>query len=409
MSKTACQPKRNTQTYFVNTVKNLIYINFARHEKTDFHKLAKAKVEEKVKKERIQEAERIQREKIEEEENRKFYTDFSYWRPKIPDLSETDLKRYPAFKIQFQKIKSARKGWFGSYRLKSKGNTSDWLHFLNKIKPEINNILLKLLKELHQCSYQISVYTTFYQETDNSNTVDVHFTNKMNQILNETEIIESINKQITDFDRKIQEYLRMGSGRIFEKVIWVQIEVAKYKPLKRNSYVELPDWLKNKKAMINVKNEDNMCFKWSILPALHTPEKDPQRVSKYKNYENKLNLQGIDFPVKLGQIQKFETPNNLAIFIYHLSEGKIQPLRRSKMNLPREERIRLFLFKDHYMWIKNMSRLLFDQNNHNGKKHSCDYCCQSFNSETNRNEHENTCQLFDNIRTKDHYAKTKSR
>ena len=38
------------------------------------------------------------------------------------------------------------------------------------------------------------------------------------------------------------------------------------------SYIELPDYIKNKKACVNIKNTDEKCFKWAILASKHYHE-----------------------------------------------------------------------------------------------------------------------------------------
>ena len=60
------------------------------------------------------------------------------------------------------------------------------------------------------------------------------------------------------------------------------VSVAKVNSLTGSSYIPLPDWISNKKACINIKNEDNLCFLYSVLCGINTPVKDPQRVTKYK-------------------------------------------------------------------------------------------------------------------------------
>ena len=55
-----------------------------------------------------------------------------------------------------------------------------------------------------------------------------------------------------------------------------------------------------------MKNDDNVCFMWSILSAIYSVNKHPQRVSKYKECENKLNFKGNNFPVSLNDTAKFE-------------------------------------------------------------------------------------------------------
>ncbi|VDI52954.1 Hypothetical predicted protein [Mytilus galloprovincialis] len=53
-------------------------------------------------------------------------------------------------------------------------------------------------------------------------------------------------------------------------------------------------------------------LKWAILSALHHEEvdqKNPNRVTQYKKWEDELKFEGIDFPVSLGAIDKFERQN----------------------------------------------------------------------------------------------------
>ena len=65
----------------------------------------------------------------------------------------------------------------------------------------------------------------------------------------------------------------------------LEMLVTKVKHFGGSSYIELPSEIKNKKACVNVQNKnDNECFKFSILAALHYDEiKDnhPARLSKY--------------------------------------------------------------------------------------------------------------------------------
>ena len=52
--------------------------------------------------------------------------------------------------------------------------------------------------------------------------------------------------------------------------------------LKRgNSHIKSPEWILNKRATINPKNEDNKCFEYSIVIALHYQQigSHPERMS----------------------------------------------------------------------------------------------------------------------------------
>ena len=45
----------------------------------------------------------------------------------------------------------------------------------------------------------------------------------------------------------------------------------------------MPKAIKNKRAVINMENEDNQCFKWAVTRALNKPgedNKNPGRITK---------------------------------------------------------------------------------------------------------------------------------
>ena len=79
--------------------------------------------------------------------------------------------------------------------------------------------------------------------------------------------------------------------------------------MRGSSYIPLPDWISNKKAIVNIRNTDEKCFLWCVLRYLH-PKKDKDfRLTDLKQYENTLNTKGIKYPIKLKDISKFEALN----------------------------------------------------------------------------------------------------
>ena len=85
---------------------------------------------------------------------------------------------------------------------------------------------------------------------------------------------------------------------------------AKYVPLGASSYIPLPKFLAAKRAIINLKNEDDECFKWVITQALNPVEKNSERIDKKLGEKSEvLNWDGLKFPVNLSDISKFENHN----------------------------------------------------------------------------------------------------
>lgn len=113
---------------------------------------------------------------------------------------------------------------------------------------------------------------------------------------------------------RIGELQENGSGWTLYEIQSLTVNNNKYECFSGASYLSLPKYVLNKKAVINIVNKDNQCFKWSVLAALYPVQRNVERVSHYKIHENKLNFDDTDFPMTLDQIKIFEK-NNLDISI----------------------------------------------------------------------------------------------
>ena len=92
------------------------------------------------------------------------------------------------------------------------------------------------------------------------------------------------------------------------------------------SYTELPEWIKSKKAVINLQNKDEECFKWAVIAVLHHKEinDNPERISLLRSYENQYNWKGLEFPVSIKKIDKFEKNSHGIVVNMFFSNKKSQ-------------------------------------------------------------------------------------
>ena len=83
------------------------------------------------------------------------------------------------------------------------------------------------------------------------------------------------------------------------------------------SYIDSPQWLKNKKSTISPINNDYKCFQYAVTLALnlHKIRKNPQRISKIKPFIDQYNWKDIDFPATSKDWKKFELNNEIALNI----------------------------------------------------------------------------------------------
>ena len=165
-----------------------------------------------------------------------------------------------------------------------------------------------------------------------------------------------------------------------DRVQTLWLDIARYQPLRGGSYIPLPAAVRSKKAVINVKNRDDHCLRWTLRVALAylrwaypPPPPHPERPRCYPT-EDGLNFQGIDAPTPISQIPKVEMLNNLAINVFGWDKGvtvyrlSTQPDEMHCINLLLIEKAGEF----HYTWINNLNRLLYDQSKHKERKHFCE-------------------------------------
>ena len=138
--------------------------------------------------------------------------------------------------------------------------------------------------------------------------------------------------------------------------------------------------------------------KWAITRILNPEENNSERIDrKLQETSKTLNWEGLKFPVNFSDINTFASHNSsisVNVFGY---EKLVYPLTISKHNYKRENIDNLLLISDdikqHYCWIKDISKLLSLQTSKHGHvRHVCFRCLSTFNSEKSLASHHEYCK-----------------
>ena len=144
-------------------------------------------------------------------------------------------------------------------------------------------------------------------------------------------------------------------------------------------------------------NNDNECFRWAVLSAVYPADNNVNKVSKYAPFVDRLNWDGLRFPVELTQIRQFERNNvhiRINVYTYKDDERDIIPVYISKFGT-REKQVDLLLLKEndrsHYVWIKSMSRLVHARSKTHHTNFVCPHCIHPFISKNAFENHLPDC------------------
>ena len=172
--------------------------------------------------------------------------------------------------------------------------------------------------------------------------------------------------------------------------------------MRGSSYLPLLDFIAKRKAMINPQNGDEESFKWAIITVNKWMDIDshPERVSNLREFVVNYDWSGLEFPVLLKQIGKFDAKNDISVNLLGL-EGKDIYILGNSGHSHREINL-LMISEDginHYMAIKSLNRLLRSSNTkHKCKQYFCTNCLQEFSLEASRDEHRVYCENNETVR-----------
>ena len=194
---------------------------------------------------------------------------------------------------------------------------------------------------------------------------------------------------------EIADWIYKGSGWIVELIKSQYINISTYRPLSGSSYMNLPVELKSpRKGLINIKNKDQKCFLWCHVRHINPSKEHPERIKKTdKKIAEKLDYDGIEFPVQEKDFSKIEVKNNICINVFGYENELVFPIYVSDQKF--EDSMDLLLLNDddksHYVYIKDFDRFMFHKTKNKNKKYFCKSCLQSFSSNSLLTEHKEVC------------------
>ena len=313
----------------------------------------------------------------------------------IPKQRTVKRKPVPTPRTVIKQIDKALNGFVKSYEIDLR-NDKDPLIQMQNTRKGVERQLSILLNEMKGLKYVETLKVTF--EKISSDVIiekSAYFNSASQTIINQVGISESLKISSENILNKIAQWISEGSGWTVKEINDHYLNIAKYEPMKGSSYIQLPEELRNSaKGLINMKNKDNECFRWCHIRHINPQEKYPQRIKKVdKQYIEKLNYSGIEFPVCVKHYNKIEKQNSININVFRYENKQPYPIYISKEK--NEDHMELLLITEnennHYVLIKDFNKFMYNQTKHEHRKHFCMHCLQCFSSDRVLINHKDIC------------------
>ena len=298
----------------------------------------------------------------------------------------------------------------------------DLISFLNDAKTTSTKRLTNVLRNHENLKVNVVLACKFSIIKNGELIEETKFFNTRNErILPATDIPQWFNENVIDrLLIKVEDFQERDSGWTMREILNLVVNMNRYEPIRGgfSTFVELPADVREKKAVVNSKNRDEFCFLWAVTAALNPAKDNVNRLSSYPHYSSVLKYEGINFPIALKDVSKFEKLNNLSINVYGIEKSKknceIVPLYLS-INKSDKSRIHLLMIKSdtgmqvdneenyqpiyHFAWIRNLSRLLNAQvTTYNQHTWICDNCLNHFKLQTSFENHKSDCLTINGVK-----------
>ena len=161
-----------------------------------------------------------------------------------------------------------------------------------KLKVHSRDEIINNETQFGEWKIQLTMQISFISSRDSGETRTMRTKSDNMKIMMGSETYDIINELNDSLFQRYQELKKSmrGSEFIFDSVDLLYYHLQKTSLKRGESYIKSPKWLKNKKAKINPKNNDDNCFQYSVTVALDHQqiEKKPSKNIDNRNFYQKL-------------------------------------------------------------------------------------------------------------------------
>ena len=267
-------------------------------------------------------------------------------------------------------VRQSFKGTFSEYEMNGSINVLTFKEYLDKIYLPLKNKLEEIKKPSMVEKKILLRSLVVFKKINNEFEIFIKYIDSSGIPLrygdNVSEFIRKLYDSLLVEYEKSESSLK-GTNFVFNSVNLSYLQVVKTSLKRGGSYIETPEWIDKKKAIINPKNlNDNKCFAYSIIASALYDEigRDHNRVSKLKTHMDYFHWNGINFPTQQKDWDLFEKNYRdiaLTIFSVDKYKGDINNIRVLKFNRKRPHKVVLLMITDGFKWhfrsVRSESRL----------------------------------------------------
>ena len=140
-------------------------------------------------------------------------------------------------------------------------------------------------------------------------TTEAHFCSSCMRTVDQHELYNQLEEAKQAATQAMVLFQKEGSGRVLDEILHLDLSIAQYTAVKGSSYIPLPSKLKVKKAISRTTITNVSCGPSSRVYILLLN----MWITSVSEFQDGL---GIEFPVSIDKIRKFECQNNISVNVF---------------------------------------------------------------------------------------------
>jgi hypothetical protein len=239
------------------------------------------------------------------------------WSELVPLLADNELPQY---------VLSGRAGIMKDYTAAvpiGHHQEADALAFLHSMIPSTKTMIEDELQREGGFKFALVLEAELEKFSKNGDVTikPFFFHSGSKPILHTSEVQGRLHGAVNKVMERLEGFTNEGSGWRLKRCTTLTLKISRYQPFRGRSYIKTPAYIPPR-TVINVRNVDNRCFEWAILSAMYPTGDNPHRPTKYQAHLGELSFKGIDFPVKVTDVAKFEHQNpGLSVSVFGWEKG----------------------------------------------------------------------------------------
>ena len=173
-------------------------------------------------------------------------------------------------------LEQAFNGAYRSYRVNGKSKI-DVDTFFYRIRKELIGLIKRELKTRTSARIRMTTWIRLIRDDEEGQErVELAFNSLMTSVYRGSELDQVVGGMVDNMKFQIENLALLNSRFVFDEVLYLDVNFHQLNLTRGSSYLPLPDWLVRKGAIVNPHNDDEECFKWSVIAAENIGMKNPQ-------------------------------------------------------------------------------------------------------------------------------------